>query len=90
MPHSNIFPRKPIFGYRAVVVAIFGIGFLGLFLWGHHMFTSGMSPYSCQGSFWVSHDIMLAGQDDLADFVGAWEKLAENVEAIVALSQTSH
>jgi cytochrome c oxidase subunit I len=42
----STFSRKPIFGYRLMVIAIFGIGFLGLFLWGHHMFTSGMSPYS--------------------------------------------
>src|SRR5262245_41842483 len=40
------FSRKPVFGYRAMVVATFGIGFLGLFLWGHHMCYSGMSPYS--------------------------------------------
>ncbi len=40
------FSRRPIFGYRSMVVATFGIGFLGLLVWGHHMFTSGMSPYS--------------------------------------------
>jgi cytochrome c oxidase subunit 1 len=40
------FARKPIFGYRAMVGAIFAIGLLGFFVWGHHMFISGMSPYS--------------------------------------------
>jgi len=40
------FSRKPIFGYRAMVYAILGIGFLGFFVWGHHMFMSGMNPYS--------------------------------------------
>src|SRR4026207_810686 len=40
------FTRKPVFGYRAMVFAIFAIGLLGFFVWGHHMFISGMSPYS--------------------------------------------
>ncbi|MGH9673987.1 MAG: cytochrome c oxidase subunit I, partial [Bryobacteraceae bacterium] len=42
----SIFARKPIFGYRAMVYAIVGIGFLGFVVWGHHMFMSGMSPYT--------------------------------------------
>ena len=32
------FSRKPLFGYRAMVVASISIVFLGLLLWGHHMF----------------------------------------------------
>jgi len=40
------FSRKPVFGYKAMALAICAIGFLGFLVWGHHMFVSGMSPYS--------------------------------------------
>jgi cytochrome c oxidase subunit 1 len=40
----STFSRKPIFGYRSMVYAIIGIGFLSWIVWGHHMFMSGMNP----------------------------------------------
>ena len=42
----STFARKAVFGYRAMVYALCGIGILGFAVWGHHMFISGMSPYS--------------------------------------------
>ncbi len=40
------FTRKPIFGYRITVYCYLAIGALSMIVWGHHMFVSGMSPYS--------------------------------------------
>lgn len=37
------FARKTIFGYRAIAYSSLAIAFLGSLVWGHHMFTSGMS-----------------------------------------------
>ncbi len=42
----SCFARKPIFGYRAMAYSMMAIGFLSFCVWGHHMFVSGMSPYS--------------------------------------------
>ena len=42
---SDVLPvhvRKPIFGYRAIAYSSLGISFLGLIVWAHHMFTSGI------------------------------------------------
>jgi cytochrome c oxidase subunit 1 len=42
----SVFARKPIFGYRAMVMATISIAVLGMLVWGHHMFISGLNPYS--------------------------------------------
>ncbi|MBI4232394.1 cbb3-type cytochrome c oxidase subunit I, partial [Candidatus Peregrinibacteria bacterium] len=36
------FARKPIFGYKAMVISLITIMGLGFIVWGHHMFVSGM------------------------------------------------
>jgi cytochrome c oxidase subunit 1 len=42
----SCFSRKPVFGYKAMVYATLTIGLMGFMVWGHHMFVSGMNPYS--------------------------------------------
>jgi cytochrome c oxidase subunit 1 len=44
---SEVFPvfsRKPIFGYRMIALSSMAIAVLGLTVWAHHMFASGMDP----------------------------------------------
>ena len=48
---TEIFPtfsQKPVFGYSAILFSSLAIAFVGYFVWGHHMFTAGIS----YGSRW--------------------------------------
>lgn len=38
-----VFSRKTLFGYKPLVLSTLAIALVGYFVWGHHMFTSGMS-----------------------------------------------
>jgi cytochrome c oxidase subunit 1 len=40
------FTRKPVFGYRTSVWSLVTVGLLSMIVWGHHMFVSGMSPFT--------------------------------------------
>lgn len=45
---SEVIPvhaRKPIFGYKAIAYSSLTICLVGLFVWVHHMFTSGTAPW---------------------------------------------
>jgi len=37
--------RKPIFGYKAMIISLLGITILSFVVWAHHMFVSGMNPF---------------------------------------------
>jgi cytochrome c oxidase subunit 1 len=40
------FSRRPIFGYTGMTIALVSLAILTFFVWGHHMFTAGMSIYA--------------------------------------------
>jgi len=37
------FAQKTIYGYKAIIASTIAIAFVGYFVWGHHMFVSGIS-----------------------------------------------
>src|SRR5467141_2437970 len=53
-----VFSRKAIFGYPAMVGATVCIGFIGMSVWAHHMFTVGMS--SNANTFFVLSTMAIA------------------------------
>ncbi len=42
----STFSRKPVWMERLVVLALCGVGLFGFCVWGEHMFSSGMNPFS--------------------------------------------
>ena len=40
------FARRRVFAYRLMILTTLLIGFLGIFLWGHHMFVAGLNPFA--------------------------------------------
>jgi cytochrome c oxidase subunit 1 len=40
------FARRQVFGYTFMVYSLVAIAGIGFFVWGHHMFVSGMSSYA--------------------------------------------
>src|ERR1700719_4552997 len=53
-----VFSRKAIFGYPVMVAATLCIGFIGMSVWAHHMFTVGMS--SSANTFFVLSTMAIA------------------------------
>lgn len=40
----SVHARKPIFGYRAMIISILAIVFISFLVWAHHMFVTGLNP----------------------------------------------
>jgi cytochrome c oxidase subunit 1 len=54
----SVHARKPIFGYKAMVLSILAIAFLSFIVWAHHMFMSGVNPFI--SNFFVVFTLIIA------------------------------
>ncbi|MEY4926969.1 MAG: hypothetical protein RI894_1405, partial [Bacteroidota bacterium] len=54
----SVHARKPIFGYKAMVMSILAIAFLAFIVWAHHMFMSGVNPFIT--NFFVVFTLLIA------------------------------
>jgi hypothetical protein len=86
-----VFSRKPIFGYKGLIVATLGIAALSMSVWAHHMFATGqvLLPFFSFLSFliavptgmkffnWIGHDV--ARPDHLRDADAVRDRLPGDV-----------
>ncbi len=74
------FTRKPIFGYRISVWGLIWVGILSMVVWGHHMFVSGMSPFSGEyfslATMLITIPMAIVGVNMLASLWGGKMELA--------------
>ena len=75
----STFSRKPIFGYKAMVYAMLAIGFFGFMVWGHHMFMSGMSPYSAFAFSLLTMCIGVPSAIKTFNWLGTMYKAADSI-----------
>ncbi len=50
--------RKPLHGYKTIVISMISIGVLSFTVWAHHMFQSGMSP--ALGNFFLVTTMLIS------------------------------
>lgn len=54
----SVHARKPVFGYKAMVLSLLAIAFLSFIVWAHHMFMSGVNPFI--SNFFVIFTLIIA------------------------------
>jgi cytochrome c oxidase subunit 1 len=68
------FARKPLFGYKPMVLSMSGIAGLGFIVWGHHMFQSGMDARLGTGFMMATIMIALPSAVKVFNWLGTlWE-----------------
>ncbi|MFA8434487.1 MAG: cbb3-type cytochrome c oxidase subunit I [Marinifilaceae bacterium] len=74
------FARKTIFGYKAIVVSTLAIAFVGYFVWGHHMFTSGMSGVALYTFSILTFFVAIPSAIKIFNWVATLHKASINIE----------
>ncbi len=64
------FSRRPVLGYPMMASTTVLIGLLGLIVWGHHMFVSGMNPYAGTGFALTTMAIALPSSAKVLSWLG--------------------
>jgi cytochrome c oxidase subunit I len=68
------FSHKRLFGYHFVVWSSIAIAVIGFFVWGHHMFVSGMSLYSAVVFSLLSYVVAVPSAIKVFNWIGTLHK----------------
>ncbi len=74
------FTQKHIFGYNAIVVSTMAIAFVGYFVWGHHMFTAGMSNTSQYAFSILSYFVAIPSAIKVFNWISTMYKGSINIQ----------
>ena len=77
------FARRRLFGYSFMVYAILAIAVIGFFVWGHHMFVSGQSPYASGVFSFLSFIIAVPSAIKVFNWVGNAYRGSISFEALM-------
>jgi cytochrome c oxidase subunit 1 len=82
------FARRRVFAYRLMIATTLLIGFLGILVWGHHMFVAGLNPFAGT-AFSISSLVIAipASAKVLSWLATVW---SSNTKDVSALNQTSN
>lgn len=75
------FSQKHVFGYKAIVVSSLAIAFVGYFVWGHHMFTSGMSGTAQYAFSLLTFLVAIPSAIKVFNWISTMHKGSLNLEA---------
>jgi cytochrome c oxidase subunit I len=75
-----VFAQKSIFGYKFIVASSIAIAFVGYFVWGHHMFTSGMSGTSLWIFSFLTFIVAIPSAIKVFNWVSTLHKASINVQ----------
>ncbi len=68
--HLSYFARKPAFGYKATALSMTAIAILSTLVYGHHMFTTQMSPLLTQSFMTLTMTISIPSAVFFANWLG--------------------
>jgi cytochrome c oxidase subunit I len=74
------FARKTIFGYKAIIVSTLAIAFVGYFVWGHHMFSAGMSGVAMYAFSLLTFLVAIPSAVKVFNWVSTLHKASINIQ----------